>query len=124
MNKKVVVPQVVVLMVDQILGKLTQLGCQYKIVLPDSSSKQSEGFTIKTHTKVRQDYGVKLSSVYLPHVQNLQEGHVALIECGTVPPEAVRSAVTAWCSSRWGKKSYTSVIEGTVVQILRMKHES
>jgi hypothetical protein len=75
--------------------------------------------TVKSRRQKR-EYG-SLIAYYAPYVKDLSVGDVATIPFGPYnnEPEALRSAIAAWCSLNWGTNAHKSCTTKTTVEILR-----
>lgn len=64
-----------------------------------------------------------LKAIYQPQLSTLQVGELAVFKTVPYPAEAVRAAAGAYCTSLWGKGSYTSFVDNKTheVQIMRGK---
>ena len=61
--------------------------------------------TVKNPSNV--PYG-SIRQYALPFIQGMQAGDIVSIPVGEYIPENLRGNICSWCTSAWGKKSYTS----------------
>ena len=62
---------------------------------------------------------------YKPYLDNINPDEIALIPFGSFDPEVLRSSACAWCSGKWGNKTYSSTInkDKKVVEVYRFPDE-
>ncbi len=58
-----------------------------------------------------------LRSHYKPYVEHLAPDQVVSIPYKQFEPEHLRGSVCAWCSTTWGKNSYTSTLNPTTKSV-------
>ncbi len=99
-------------LVTAMLSKLD--GAQFKIILPDGQSfgelAVAPAPTARKARQPRHPHG-SLRALYLPHIQSLTLGDVAVIPVPPdIPLEHVRSSLCAYASTTWGLDTYTSTL--------------
>ncbi len=109
------------------LNALTSIGIKFRIELPDGKSYGNLAAAVEKSKKrklsEKREFGA-ITNYFKPLIQDLQPGELTTI---LVPPikdlnaEALRSAISAWCATNWGKKSVTTAITKTTVEVLRIK---
>lgn len=65
----------------------------------------------KKKKKVRNPSNVPYGAIRqyaLPYIQNMQSGDIVSIPIGEYIAENLRGNICSWCTTAWGKKTYTS----------------
>lgn len=115
-------PEIITRSISTAVKLLTVAGAQFKIITPDGTEYGELEVKEIRRRKFTHTYPPgTLQALYSPYINDLQPGQVAQIPYGDFPKEDLRSAVTAYCSYKWGNGSYRSCITDQHVEILRVQ---
>ena len=111
---------------EKAIALLNASGAQFKVIFADGTEYGDlEVVTQKKHKrKVTLPYGT-LQSLYKPYVDEMQVGGVAQLPIAEAvalgaSANALRSAATAYASTKWGNNTYISTITDKHVELLRV----
>lgn len=109
---------------EKAIALLNASGAQYKVIFADGTEYGDLEVVQKKRTRVvRLAYG-SLHHLYRDKVDACEVGGVIQIPLDELPPlgaepKSLRSAVTAYASSKWGNNSYISTITDKHLEVLR-----
>lgn len=108
----------------QALATLKALNCAFKVYVDNTMYEEGEmpGNKITRERRTDREYG-SMAKFYKPFIQDLKVGGTATVPYNpTFDPEDIRSSITAWMSSTWGKGSYTTMFDKQKnLEILRVQ---
>lgn len=110
---------------EKAIALLTASGAQYKVIFADGTEYGDLEVVNKKHKrKVTLPYGT-LQNLYKSRVEETEIGGVIQLQIADAVAlgsnaNSLRSAATAYASSKWGNNSYMSTITDKYVEILRI----
>lgn len=114
--------------IERALRFLNAAGCKYCILEPDGTKHGAlEVAAPKGPTRQASRFprGAMLAH-YMPFVKDLKAGDAALVPYGDFGADegsksALRGALAAWCSAKWGNKTYITHNNAQGVELLRVE---
>jgi hypothetical protein len=105
----------------QAIATLKALNCAFRIYVDNTMYEEGEMPGSKTRRTDR-EYG-SMAKYYKPFIENLKIGGTATVPYNPMfQPEDIRSSITAWMASNWGKGSYTTMFDKQKnLEILRVQ---
>ena len=102
------------------LSMLDVLGCKYAVLDPDGVEYGT--LTVVNKTGItRKRTGMDYLSIYKDRVLAMQPSDTIeeFVPPDGMPIERLRSALTAYCTAKWGKDTYTSQVKDGKVLLMR-----
>jgi hypothetical protein len=109
---------------ERALAMLRAASCQY-VVLTEDGTQFTHGdlevvkATKRKHLKRNAPYGA-MNKHYLPILEELQVGEMALVPYGDFPRKPLHSAVSAWCSKHFGNRNTITHYNDQGIEVLRV----
>ena len=88
---------------------LTNMGCRFYILLPNGETRGAIPTKPRTRAQALFPYN-EARTYYRPYVDDLLPGQAARIPFGKYPGNYLQGNLCAYLSTRWGKKSYVTVL--------------
>jgi hypothetical protein len=95
---------------------------KYKVLAGDDEYGELEVVQVTRRTRATAKYPVgEVRDYAMPFIKGLQHDEIISIPFNKFAPESLRGNVCSWCTTNWGKGSYTTTInhEAGNVEIYR-----
>ena len=100
---------------------LKNMGCSYKIKLPNGNVIQSEPIKPATPKRVRMYPYNEVRNYYRPFVADVQPGQITYVPLDKYPPSYLQKHLCSHLCSIWGSGTYTTHIDAdnNRIEVLR-----
>lgn len=115
-------------MLDSAVRNLTTLQkrgfVKFKVIAEDEEYGDLEVVKEKKRTRSSSAYPIGTVRDYvLPFVKDLRHDAIVSIPFSKFDPESLRGNVCSWCTTAWGKGTYTSTVNHAAQTVEIYRHE-
>lgn len=102
------------------LTMLKAAGAEFIVVLPDGQEIVHGNLKLASgKTRVQRVKKGTYLKIYEETLKKVQVGEIAVIAAGMHDIDALRGALTGWCSHHWGNGNYITHIKDNTVEVMR-----
>lgn len=108
--------------ISRALKMLDAAGCAYAVIKPDGDIVGTLELAIQNARKTRKTRHPRhdfKSTGYIDKITKMEIGDVVKLDAGKFPVGSFRSAISALASTKFGKGSHSTWVNGKIIEIFR-----